>query len=275
MSDTKKVIMITGAGSGMGMEAALQLAQLGHAVYPTLRNIEKLSELESKASSLSLAMTAYQVDVTQPETISEAIIAILDKEGRIDVLINNAGFGQMGALERVTIAQMKEQLDTNLLGAIRCIQAVLPTMRSQNSGTIVNVSSLAGVIGFPYGSVYGMSKFALEGLSEGLAQEILAWNIKVRLVEPGPVITNFQTSTRAGTRVLASNPYEDQEKAVDEGLLKMMESSIAQTAEEAAKAIVDAATNDDASLFRFPTSDWVTERVKNKFVDPFELNAEQ
>ena len=268
-----KVILITGASSGMGLEASLQLAAQGHIVYASMRNLDKQTEIVNRASTSNISVTTLLLDVTQPDTIDAAVTKILEEQNKIDVLINNAGFGQLGALETLTIAQVKQELDTNFIGAIRCIQAVLPTMRSNKSGTIVNISSVAGIIGFPYGTVYGSTKFALEGLSEGLAQELLPWNINVRIVEPGPVATNFNKDMKFGERELADNPYTEKQKAFKEQMSSMQDMSISQTAEEAAKAIVDAATNENSALFRFPTSDWVGELVGKKLKDIYELSS--
>jgi len=268
----KKVILITGASSGIGLHSALQLAVKEHIVYATMRDLAKKTEVDAKAKETKVALKYAQLDVTDPSSIQNAVNSILDAEKRIDVLINNAGFGQMGALEKVSIAEHKKQLDVNYLGTIRCIQAVLPTMRKQKSGTIVNVTSVAGFIGFPLGTAYGASKFAVEGLSEGLAIELAPWNIKVRLVEPGPVATQFNDSAAWGTKPIpgGEDPYKEQHDAMIKQFQVMDEQSSTQEPSEAAKAVVDASLSKEP-FFRFQTSDWVAEMAKKKLAEPLEL----
>lgn len=177
----KKVVIITGASAGMGKETAKFLTQHGYTVYGAARRVDKMSDLRAYGVKL-LAM-----DVTDDASMSDGVRQVIANEGRIDVLINNAGFGSYGAVEDVSIKDARYQLDVNLFGAARLIQLVLPHMREQQSGKIVNISSIGGKIATPLGGWYHASKFALEGLSDTLRNEVKPFGIDVILIEPGGV----------------------------------------------------------------------------------------
>ncbi len=192
MSKQSKVILITGASSGIGKAAAQFLAKKGHTVYGTAR----YPGTYEKPSNYSL----LQMDVTDDESLKNAIDTILVKESKIEVLINNAGFGIAGTIEHTSIDKAKEQFDTNFFGAVRLIKLVLPIMRKQDSGFIINISSIGGLIGLPFQSMYSASKFAIEGFTESLHKELYSSNIKITLVEPGDFKTGF-TSKREIPRI--------------------------------------------------------------------------
>jgi len=183
MPDTSKVILITGASSGIGKASAEYLAECGHKVYGTSRYPGSYPTPSN--------YTLLPLDVTNNNTISLAIEQILKDEQRIDVLINNAGMGIAGDLEHTSIDKDKEQLETLFFGTLRMIKQILPIMRKQNSGMIINISSIGGLIGLPYQNMYSAAKFAVEGLSEALYKELRPTNIKVVLVEPGDFNTSF------------------------------------------------------------------------------------
>jgi len=183
MSDKSKVILITGASSGIGKASAEHLAENGHIIYGTSRYPGSYPNPSN--------FTMLQMDVTDNETISNSIEYIIDKESRIDVLINNAGMGIAGDLEHTSIGKAKDQFETNFFGPLRLIKSVLPIMRKQNSGMIINISSIGGLIGLPYQNIYSSTKFAIEGLTESLYKELRSANIKVVLVEPGDFKTEF------------------------------------------------------------------------------------
>ena len=191
----KKVAVVTGSSSGIGYETALLLAKNGYHTYATMRNLDKSSRIKEIAKKDNLPVEVLQLDVADDKSVTDAISEISNKEGRIDVLVNNAGYGFMGSVEDSSLDEIKAQFETNFFGAIRVIKEVIPIMRKQRTGTIVNVSSVAGRIGFPMGSAYVSSKFALEGLSESMSYELKQFGIKIVLIEPGVINTNFALVT--------------------------------------------------------------------------------
>jgi short-subunit dehydrogenase len=197
----KKVAVVTGSSTGIGFETSLLLARNGFYTYATMRNLDKSKAITSLKQKEKLSLEILQLDVTADESVKEAINKITSEQERIDVLINNAGYALVGAFEELSIEEFKEQYETNVFGVIRVTQAVLPIMRNQRCGTIVNISSIAGKIGFPLTSAYVSSKFALEGVSESMAYEIEQFGIKVILIEPGVIKTNFDNNLKIGKKV--------------------------------------------------------------------------
>ena len=180
-----KTVLITGCSSGIGRAAALAFLEEDWCVYATARNPADIETLGEKGCRIAT------LDVTDQDDVDRVVDRIVDEEGHISCLVNNAGFGQMGPLEDVPTAQVHRQFDVNVYGPHRLIRAVLPHMRAQEDGTIVNVSSAAGRVSFPGGGVYAGSKFALEAMSDALRNEVDEYGIDVAVIEPGPVETNF------------------------------------------------------------------------------------
>ncbi len=187
---SKKVWFITGCTSGFGSILCKQLLERGESVVATARKPELLDELK-KLSQKPDQLLTLKLDVTNNEDIKLAVNHAIEKFGRIDVLINNAGFGHVGALEEITENDIRRSFDTNVFGLIEVTRAVLPTMRNQQSGYILNLSSVAGIAAIPGAGIYAATKFAVEGLSEALAAEIAPFNIKLTLIEPGAFRTQF------------------------------------------------------------------------------------
>ena len=188
----QKVAVVTGSSTGIGFETCLLFARSGIRTYATMRDLNKAHLIKDISEKEKLRLKVIRMDVDKDDSVAEAFKQMYDDgRMRIDILVNNAGFGLFGALEDQSIEDIKKQFETNLFGAIRTIQQVLPIMRNQRSGNIVNISSLAGYVGFPASSVYNSTKFALEGLSESLAYEIQPYGISVVLIEPGVINTNF------------------------------------------------------------------------------------
>ena len=198
MSSTgSKRFLITGAGSGFGLAFAKAALDAGHDVVGTVRKQESISEFKSLAPGRAVALV---LDVTDFGTIEKKIADAEETIGPIDVLVNNAGYGHEGALEESSLEEMRHQLEVNLFGAVALIKAVLPFMRKRRSGHIVNITSMAGLVGLPGISYYAASKFALEGISEVLAKELSPFNIKVTAVAPGSFRTDW-----AGRSMIRSN----------------------------------------------------------------------
>jgi NAD(P)-dependent dehydrogenase (short-subunit alcohol dehydrogenase family) len=191
-STNQKFAIVTGSSTGIGYETSLTLARNGFLTYATMRNLNKAENIKSVATKENLPVHIQQLDVTDDVSVKNAIQTISSETGgRIDVLVNNAGYGLNGAFEDLSMNEIKAQYETNFFGLVRVTQAVLPIMRGQKSGTIINISSGAGRFGFPSGSAYVSTKFAVEGLSEAISYELEPFGIKVIIVEPGVIRTNF------------------------------------------------------------------------------------
>ena len=193
--------VVTGSSSGIGFKTSLLLARKGVYTYATMRNLSKSEEILNYAKKENLPLETLVLDVIDARSISNAIQKIINERRRIDVLVNNAGYSLLGPLEQLQINEIKDAFETNFFGVIKLIQSVLPTMRKQRYGRIINVSSVAGRIGFPLSSAYVSSKFALEGLTESLRYEVQKFGIHVVLIEPGVIKTNFANNLRVGKNV--------------------------------------------------------------------------
>ena len=180
-----KVALITGASSGIGFDTAIELKKKGFIVYGAARRLDRLAKL--KESGIKI----IALDVTNEESMVQCVNEILDKEGRIDILINNAGYGSFGAIEDVSMEEAKRQMEVNIFGLARMTQLVTPSMRKNKFGKIVNISSMAGKVHTPFGGWYHATKFALEGLSDCLRMELEPFGIDVIIVEPGGIKTDW------------------------------------------------------------------------------------
>ena len=192
----EKVALVTGSSSGIGLETSLALAREGYYTFASMRDTKKAEELEHAAQKENLSIEIIPLDVDKKESIVSTIKKITIEKGRLDVLVNNAGYGQFGCTEDVSVDDFKKQFETNFFSIVRIIQEVSPIMRSQNSGIIVNISSVVGRIGLPGSPAYISTKFALEGLSECLRYELGQFGIKTTLIEPGVIKTNFFSSMK-------------------------------------------------------------------------------
>ena len=200
----KKVALVTGASSGIGKETAKLLLQNGFAVYGAARRVEKMAELREAGIKL-IAM-----DVTYDNSMVSGVNEILKNEKRIDVLVNNAGYGSYGAMEDVPISEARYQFEVNVFGLARLTQLVLPTMRAQHSGRIINISSIGGSIGEPHGSWYHATKFAVEGLSDSLRMELKQFGIDVVVIKPGMIVTEWNKIARDNMLKVSGNTvYSD------------------------------------------------------------------
>ena len=207
----EKVAVVTGSSSGIGLETALLLARTGFHTYASMRNLEKSKNITEIANIENLPLQVVQLDVNDNKSVKDAINKIVAAEnGRIDVLVNNAGYGLFSPLEEVTLDQIKEQFETNFFGIVRIVKEVLPVMRKQRNGIIVNVSSVGGKVGTPLNPAYIASKFALEGLSESMRYELKQFGINIVIIEPGVIKTNFVENIKtADKRSSPESPYAD------------------------------------------------------------------
>ena len=247
MDSKQKVAIVTGSSSGIGHEISLILARNGFPTYATMRNLQKGSDLKSIAEDEKLPLHFAQLDVTDENSVKKAIQTIHDEAGRIDILVNNAGYGLTGAFEDLSLDEIKTQYETNVFGLIRTTQSVLPIMRKQRSGLIVNISSGAGRFGFPTGSAYVSTKFAVEGLTESMSYELEPFGIKVILIEPGVIKTNFFNSSVLAKKSQDPNsPYATLMKGMEDSVDKMMEN--ASTPQYVAEVVLHAVTNENPKL---------------------------
>lgn len=199
----KKVILITGASAGMGKEFAKELLKDGHIVYGAARRVDKMHDIEKQG------VKVLSMDVTDEASMKKGVDTIIKEQNRIDVLINNAGFGSYGAIEDVPLADARYQLEVNVFGAARLIQLVLPHMRKHHYGRILNISSIGGKITTPLGGWYHASKFALEGLSDSLRNEVKQFGIDVVVIEPGGVKSEWAGIAADNLMKNSNNPaYE-------------------------------------------------------------------
>ncbi len=260
----KKVAVVTGSSSGIGLETSLLLAKNGFYTYATMRNLDKSKAITNLKQKEKLSLEILQLDVTADESVKETINKITNEQERIDVLVNNAGYALVGPFEELSIEEFKEQYETNVFGVIRVTQAVLPIMRRQRHGTIVNISSIAGKIGFPLTSAYVSSKFALEGLSESMAYEIEQFGIKVILIEPGVIKTNFDNNLKIGKKVTIGHntPYAEMTQKRISGFKPRFESGSPPI--EVAKVILKAITSENPSELRYPVGNDAFKLMKLK-----------
>lgn len=247
--EQQKVAIVTGSSSGIGYATSLLLARNRFHTYATMRNIEKSADIQEIANKERLPLQVIQLDVNDDASIRNSIKRVERENERIDVLVNNAGYGLVGAFEDLSVEEIKSQFETNFFGVIRLTQQVLPIMRKQKSGTIVNVSSGAGRIGFPGMSAYVSSKFALEGLSESMSYELEPFGIKVVIIEPGVIRTNFKKNSVMSEKSLDNSsisPYSSIIQKIDSSISSIIEH--ATPPEDVAKAILHAITSNNPEL---------------------------
>ncbi len=266
----KRNVLITGTSSGVGLEASLLFAQKGYKVYASMRNLAKATALKEKIEEAHLDIEILELDVTKVDSIKKAVETIIEKDGQIDVLVNNAGAGFAKTTEQASEEEIRWVTDVNYHGVVFCTQAVLPYMRKQRSGQIISITSVGGLVGQPFNELYCGAKFGVEGYMEGLASYLGdAFNIKFSCVEPGGISTEFMTSAVEKTAVdgqLATGEYlpifqqylkKNQERA-SEGAAQ-----IYQTGQEVAAVIMNIAENEHPPM-RIRTSKWAEELCELK-----------
>ncbi len=236
-----KVAIVTGSSNGIGLATSILLARNNIYTYASMRNLAKANSIREIAKKDNLPLETIQLDVTNDRSVKDAVNKVLDEKKTIDALVNNAGYGLMGCVEDLSMEEVKALFETNLFGVIRVTQAVLPAMRRQKRGMIVNVSSIAGRVGFPATSAYIGSKFALEGLSESMRYELDPFGIRVVVVEPGAIRSNFINAIALAEKASDPNsPYAKLVQKVGAGLKLLLEHGT--PSEEVAKTILKAVT---------------------------------
>src|SRR5471030_2104348 len=239
----KKTVLITGASSGFGKAAVKLFDTNNWNVIATMRSPEKETELTTLGN-----VFIYKLDVTDKLSIQNAVSEGIEKFGKIDVLVNNAGYGALGTLEAATEEQVKQQFDVNLFGLITVTKAVLPGMRQQRSGTIINVSSVGGRVTFPFSSLYHATKFAVEGLTESMQYELNPFGIRLKIVEPGGYKTEFSGRSMA---LFSVDGLKDYQPAFDKFITMIDNWPMSENIAEVADAIYEAAT-DGIEKLRYP-----------------------
>ena len=234
--ESHKIILITGASSGIGMSAAFRLLAAGQKVYAAARRLERMTALKDAGATL------LNMDVTDEASMQEGIGRIIAEQGRIDVLVNNAGYGYFGPLETVPQEEARRQFDVNVFGLARLTQLVLPYMREQGGGRIINVASMAGHFCEPRGDWYHATKYAVVGLSGCLRMEVRDFGIKVVLIEPGAIRSEWSgIAMQHLEETTEGTPYEEGAKR-QAGLFRWAYSHLASSPEKVSKAIFKAAT---------------------------------
>jgi NAD(P)-dependent dehydrogenase (short-subunit alcohol dehydrogenase family) len=240
-----KVAIVTGSATGIGYETAIHLAKNGFHTYASMRNLPKADEITKLAKNENLPLRIIQLDVTDDISINRAIDTVITESGKIDVLVNNAGYGLIGSIEDMSIEELKAQYETNVFGVFRVTKAVLPHMRKQHGGSIINISSIAGRIALPLYSAYVSTKFAIEGLSESMAYELEPFGIKVAIIEPSAIKTNFRRE-QAAKASSEGSPYSSIMQSPSKVIEEMLKHRL--YPEEVAKTVIQAIENPKPKL---------------------------
>ncbi|GAL80209.1 short-chain dehydrogenase [Algibacter lectus] len=258
----KKNILITGTSTGVGFESSILFAKNNYKVYATMRNLKKAEALKKRIEEENLDIELLSLDVTSIESIQSAVNIIIEKDGKIDVLLNNAGAGFAKTTEQSTEDEIRWVTEVNYHGVVFCTQAVLPFMRKQKSGQIISITSVGGLVGQPFNELYCGAKFAVEGFMEGLATYVSdAFNIKITCVEPGGIATEFMTSAIEKTAKegqFSTGEYLPIFERYMAGNQKRAEESteqVYQTGAEVANVVLNVAQNENPPL-RIRTSQW-------------------
>ena len=234
---TDRVALVTGASSGIGEATAARLHEAGFATYGVARRVERMSGLAASG------VHTFAMDVTDDDSMVAGVQRVIDEQGRLDVLVNNAGYGSYGAVEDVPIDEARRQFEVNIFGLARLVQLVVPHMRAQKSGRIINISSIGGKFYEPLGAWYHATKFALEGFSDSLRLELAPFGIEVVIVEPGPIVTEWNTIARDSlVETSRGGAYEERSRRIHETMERGDTGAFATSPDVVAKKIVKAAT---------------------------------
>lgn len=263
---SKRTVLVTGCSSGIGLATCHVLSRNNFMTYGTVRNLSKAKKIQDLINRENLSLKILRLDVNDNQSIKLAVKKILTDTGRIDVLINNAGYGMFGPVEEITTQEVKKQFETNFFGTIRLIKAIVPIMRKQGNGTIVNISSMVGRFGVPLNSAYVSSKFAVEGLSESISFELEEYGIRVIVIEPGVVKSDFFQNVKVKGMNLESPYHKLMERRVN-FLDKAMKNSLT-SSYDVADTILEALNSKDPK-FRYVIGNDATNslRMRNSLSD--------
>lgn len=263
---SKRTVLVTGCSSGIGLATCHVLSRNNFMTYGTVRNLSKAKKIQDLINGENLSLKILRLDVNDNQSIKIAVKKILTDTGRIDVLINNAGYGMFGPVEEITTQEVKKQFETNFFGTIRLIKAIVPIMRKQGNGTIVNISSMVGRFGVPLNSAYVSSKFAVEGLSESISFELEEFGIRVIVIEPGVVKSDFFQNVKVKGMNLESPYHKLMERRVN-FLDKAMKNSLT-SSYDVANTILEALNSKDPK-FRYVIGNDATNslRMRNSLSD--------
>lgn len=263
---SKRTVLVTGCSSGIGLATCHVLSRNNFMTYGTVRNLSKAKKIQDLINGENLSLKILRLDVNDNQSIKIAVKKILTDTGRIDVLINNAGYGMFGPVEEITTQEVKKQFETNFFGTIRLIKAIVPIMRKQGNGTIVNISSMVGRFGVPLNSAYVSSKFAVEGLSESISFELEEYGIRVIVIEPGVVKSDFFQNVKVKGMNLESPYHKLMERRIN-FLDKAMKNSPT-SSYDVADTILDALNSKDPK-FRYVIGNDATNslRMRNSLSD--------
>jgi NAD(P)-dependent dehydrogenase (short-subunit alcohol dehydrogenase family) len=263
---SKRTVLVTGCSSGIGLATCHVLSRNNFMTYGTVRNLSKAKKIQDLINGENLSLKILRLDVNDNQSIKIAVKKILTDTGRIDVLINNAGYGMFGPVEEITTQEVKKQFETNFFGTIRLIKAIVPIMRKQGNGTIVNISSMVGRFGVPLNSAYVSSKFAVEGLSESISFELEEFGIRVIVIEPGVVKSDFFQNVKVKGMNLES-PYQKLMERRVNFLDKAMKNSLT-SSYDVADTTLDALNSKDPK-FRYVIGNDATNslRMRNSLSD--------
>lgn len=263
---SKRTVLVTGCSSGIGLATCHVLSRNNFMTYGTVRNLSKAKKIQDLINRENLSLKILRLDVNDNQSIKLAVKKILTDTGRIDVLINNAGYGMFGPVEEITTQEVKKQFETNFFGTIRLIKAIVPIMRKQANGTIVNISSMVGRFGVPLNSAYVSSKFAVEGLSESISFELEEFGIRVIVIEPGVVKSDFFHNVKVKGMNLESPYHKLMERRVN-FLDKAMKNSLT-SSYDVADTILEALNSKDPK-FRYVIGNDATNslRMRNSLSD--------
>ena len=268
----ESVAVVTGSSSGNGLETSLLLAKNGFYTYATMRNTDKSTRIKEIAKKDNLPLEVLQLDVKDDKSVADAISMIGNRQQRIDVLVNNAGYGLHGTVEELSMDEISALFETNFFGAVRVTKAVLPMMRKLRSGTIVNVSSIGGIIGVPLNSAYVGSKFALEGFSESMKYELEGFGIRIILIEPGAVKTNYLDNAKQAQKAMSpDSPYAEFSKKVSERSREMFKEATSSSPNQVAEVILSAVKSEKPNTRYLVGNDAVAVKERRKNSSDSEL----